>query len=39
LAVLDTDTARLWPVTDPWLARFPTPIDADAWLAALPGAL
>lgn len=33
LAILDTVAARLAPVTDPWLASFPTPFDADAWLA------
>jgi Icc-related predicted phosphoesterase len=33
LAVLDTDAAHLWPVTEPWLARFPSPFDADALLA------
>lgn len=31
LATLDIDTAQLAPVTDPWLARFPTPFDFDAW--------
>ncbi len=33
LAVLDTGIGLLWPVTEPWLARFPTPFAADAWLA------
>lgn len=31
LAVLDTNTAGLWPVTDAWLANFETPFDFDAW--------
>lgn len=34
LAVLDTETARLAPVTDPWLSSFPTPFDFDAWVAS-----
>jgi hypothetical protein len=38
LAVLDTaapPAGRLWPVTEPWLAAFPTlPFDVDAWADA-----
>lgn len=32
LAVLATSAGQLTPVTAPWLSRFPTPFDADAWL-------
>lgn len=31
LAVLDTTTANLWPVTDAWLSDFDTPFDFDVW--------
>ena len=31
LAMLDTTAASLRPVTDPWLACFPTPFDFDSW--------
>ncbi len=31
LAVLDTTSDELRPVTDGWLAAFPTPFDFDAW--------
>lgn len=34
LAVLDSATSSLQPVTDPWLAAFDTPFDFDAWFEA-----
>ncbi|MAG37667.1 MAG: hypothetical protein CL878_15640 [Dehalococcoidia bacterium] len=35
LAVLDTEAQTLSPVTDPWLSRFPTPVDFEAWAGGL----
>ena len=38
LAVLDTATADLWPVTDAWLSSFARPLDFDTWVKqVLPG--
>ncbi len=34
LAVLDTETAALRPVMDPWLSDFDTPFDFDVWVDA-----
>jgi hypothetical protein len=34
LAVLDTTTSTLRPVTEPWLAAFPTPFRFDPWVEA-----
>ena len=34
LGLLDTATGELTPVTDGWLADFPTPFDFDAWARA-----
>jgi Icc-related predicted phosphoesterase len=31
LAVLETETNTLWPVTDKWLSEFATPFDFDVW--------
>lgn len=31
LAVLDTESFSIWPVTDPWLSEFDTPFSFDAW--------
>src|SRR5690606_33744642 len=33
LGVLDTDADELAPVTDGWLAEFPTPFDFETWAA------
>lgn len=35
LVVLDTTLAKIWHVTDEWLAQFDTPFDLDAWYQGL----
>jgi len=35
LALLDTEKRTLRPVTDEWLAAFPTPFDFDKWCGSL----
>jgi Icc-related predicted phosphoesterase len=34
LGVLDTATGKLTPITDAWLADFPTPLEFDRWCAS-----